>query len=223
MLAELRWVTPTYTALHHVLTSPVYAGAYVYGKPRHERYLDTAGHLRKRVRHLPRAEWEVLLSTHHAGFIGLKTYERNQARIAGNTRLRSHTAGGAVREGAALLQGIGTCGRCGRRLKAYYQGKRGTPGYYCPSSLLVNGRGSYCLRVGGAQLDEAVAQTFLATVTPAHGCCSPRSASCCARSAPMSGRCGPPRPLRIAIARSCCAPCSKRSTSRFSAPSPAPS
>jgi DNA invertase Pin-like site-specific DNA recombinase len=27
--AELRWVTPTYTALHHVLTSPVYAGAYV--------------------------------------------------------------------------------------------------------------------------------------------------------------------------------------------------
>jgi DNA invertase Pin-like site-specific DNA recombinase len=30
-LAEIRWVTPTYTALHPVLTSPVYAGAYVYG------------------------------------------------------------------------------------------------------------------------------------------------------------------------------------------------
>ncbi len=36
-LTELRWVTPTYTALHHVLTSPVYAGAYVYGRTRHER------------------------------------------------------------------------------------------------------------------------------------------------------------------------------------------
>lgn len=165
--AELRWVTPTYTALHHVLTSPVYAGAYVYGKTRHERYLDEAGHMRKRVRHLPRSEWGVLLPTHHAGFIDWDTYERNQARIACNTRPRPHAAGGAVREGAALLQGIGTCGRCGRRLKVYYQGKRSTPGYYCPSSLLVNGRGSYCLRVGGAQLDAAVAQTFLATVTPA--------------------------------------------------------
>lgn len=30
-LAEIRWVTPTYTAIHHVLTRPVYAGAYVYG------------------------------------------------------------------------------------------------------------------------------------------------------------------------------------------------
>lgn len=166
-LTELRWVTPTYTALHHVLTSPVYAGAYVYGRTRHERYLDADGHLRKRVRHLPRADWGVLLPDHHAGFIDWETYERNQARIASNTRPRPHATGGAVREGAALLQGLGTCGRCGRRLKVYYQGKRSTPGYYCPSSLLVNGRGSYCLRVGGAQIDEAVAQTFLATVTPA--------------------------------------------------------
>jgi DNA invertase Pin-like site-specific DNA recombinase len=125
---ELRWVTPTYTALHHVLTSPVYAGAYVYGKTRHERYLDAAGHLRKRVRHLPRAEWGVLLPTHHAGFIDWETYDRNQARIAGNTHPRPHAAGGAVREGAALLQGLGTCGRCGRRLKVYYQGTHGTPG-----------------------------------------------------------------------------------------------
>lgn len=30
---DIRWVTPTYTAIHHVLTNPVYAGAYVYGKP----------------------------------------------------------------------------------------------------------------------------------------------------------------------------------------------
>lgn len=164
---DLRWVAPTYTALHHVLTSPVYAGAYVYGKTRHERYLDAAGHLRKRVRHLPRAEWGVLLPAHHAGFIDWDTYEHNQARIASNTHPRPHATGGAVRDGAALLQGLGTCGRCGRRLKVYYQGKHGTPGYYCPSSLLVNGRGSYCLRVGGAQIDEAVAQTFLATVTPA--------------------------------------------------------
>ena len=34
---ELRWGSPTYTAIHRVLTNPVYAGAYAYGKRRHER------------------------------------------------------------------------------------------------------------------------------------------------------------------------------------------
>src|SRR6202047_706958 len=29
---QIRWVTPTYTALHHILTNPVYAGAYTYAK-----------------------------------------------------------------------------------------------------------------------------------------------------------------------------------------------
>jgi hypothetical protein len=32
MKSAIRWVAPTYTALHHVLTNPVYAGAYAYGK-----------------------------------------------------------------------------------------------------------------------------------------------------------------------------------------------
>ena len=34
MKSEIRWVAPTYPALHHVLTNPVYAGAYAYGKSR---------------------------------------------------------------------------------------------------------------------------------------------------------------------------------------------
>lgn len=165
--AEIRWVIPTYVSIHQVLTSPVYAGAYTYGRTRHQRYVDEAGHIRKRMRRLPRSEWGVFLPNHHKGFIDWDTYERNQARIAANTRPRPHQAGGAVREGAALLQGIATCGRCGRKLKVYYQGKNSTPGYHCPGSILVNGRGSYCLRVGGAHLDEAVARLFLETVTPA--------------------------------------------------------
>jgi hypothetical protein len=31
-LAQIRWVAPTYTAIHNVLTNPVYPGAYAYGK-----------------------------------------------------------------------------------------------------------------------------------------------------------------------------------------------
>jgi hypothetical protein len=49
----IRWVTPAYTALHHILTNPVYAGTYTYGKTKYERYVDEHGAVRKRIRHLP--------------------------------------------------------------------------------------------------------------------------------------------------------------------------
>ena len=62
---------------------------------------------------------------------------------------RPHQAGGAVREGSALLQGIATCGHCGRRLHVHYRGRNSAPGYHCAGKDLVNGRGVYCLNVGG--------------------------------------------------------------------------
>ncbi len=145
----------------------MYAGAYVYGRTRKERYVDEDGHVRSRVRHLPRSEWAVLIAEHHPGFINWETYEANLARIAKNTRPRRHQAGGAVREGAALLQGLATCGHCGRRLRVNYQGNRSSPGYHCAGSTLVNGRGVYCLSVGGVGIDAAVGETFLETIGPA--------------------------------------------------------
>ena len=165
-LSKICWTTPTYTAIHEVLTNPVYGGAYVYGKSRQETYVDENGQLKKRVRRLPRSEWAVLITEHHKGYIDWKTYQMNQERIGKNTRPGPHKSG-AVREGMALLQGLATCGRCGRRLRVYYQGKNGTPGYYCASSHIVNGRGEYCLRVGGLRIDKAVAEVFLQAVTPA--------------------------------------------------------
>jgi DNA invertase Pin-like site-specific DNA recombinase len=166
---EVRWVEPSYHQVHSVLTNPVYAGAYAYGKTRRERYVDEQGQPRKRVRRLPREEWGVLIWDHHPGFIDRETFERNKARIARNTRPRAHEPGGAVREGQALLQGIAVCGRCGRKLKVHYQGRRGhqSPAYHCPGSLLVEGRGKWCLRIGGTRIDEAVAEALLAALTPA--------------------------------------------------------
>lgn len=38
-LAEVTWVEPTYHAVHTTLTHPAYAGAYVYGRSKTERYL----------------------------------------------------------------------------------------------------------------------------------------------------------------------------------------
>jgi DNA invertase Pin-like site-specific DNA recombinase len=165
--SPIRWVVPTYTALHHILSNPVYAGAYTYGKTKYERYLDEHGAVRKRSRHLPMEQWSVLIQDHHPGFIDWTTYQANQARLDSNTRPRPHQSGGAVREGSALLQGLVTCGHCGRRLHVHYRGRNSAPGYHCAGKDLVAGRGVYCLNVGGTVIEQAVADAFLEAITPA--------------------------------------------------------
>jgi DNA invertase Pin-like site-specific DNA recombinase len=164
---QLRWVTPTYIAIDHVLRNPVYAGAYVYGKTRKESYVDEQGAVRKRVRHLPREEWSVFLPGHHEGFIDWATFEANQVRLQSNIRAELHQAGRALREGSALLQGLVVCGNCGRRLRIAYQGRNATPRYYCDDNEIQAGRGIHCLNVGGLAIDQAVANAFLEALTPA--------------------------------------------------------
>ena len=163
----IRWVAPTYHAIHNVLTNPVYAGAYCYGKTRQERYVDDDGVLKTRLRRLPQAQWAVLIREHHEGYIDWATYEANQSRLGANNKPRPHEAGGAVREGTALLQGLAICGHCGRRLRTHYRGTNQTPGYHCHNKGVENGRGVYCLNVGGLQIDAAAAEAFLHAVAPA--------------------------------------------------------
>ena len=167
MHSPIRWVAATYTAIHSVLTNPVYAGAYAYGKCRHERYVDEQGRVRRRTRQLPQAEWAVLLPDHHPGFIDWATYQVNQVRIDANVHPQPHQAGGAVREGSALLQGLAICGKCGRHLHTHYQGRNSSPGYHCSGKDIVQGRGVYCLNVGAIQIDQAVTEAFLKALTPA--------------------------------------------------------
>jgi Recombinase len=166
---QITWVEPTYHAVHTTLTHPAYAGAYVYGRTRDERYLGPDGTLRTRRRKLPRDQWEVLIPDHHPGFTGWETYLANQARIGSNIRPQASQPGtGAVREGSALLQGLATCGTCGRKLAIFYRGPAKTvPNYYCQGSAeLAGGRGSRHMNVGGQGIDAAVAAAFLAALQP---------------------------------------------------------
>ena len=169
-IPEITWVEPTYHAVHTTLTHPAYAGAYVYGRTRKERYLGPGGALRQRSRRLPRDQWEVLIPDHHPGFTDWDTYQANQARIGTNIRPQARQPGtGAVREGCALLQGLATCGKCGRKLAIFYAGPaKCVPNYYCQGSAeLVNGRGARHMSVGGQAIDAAVTAAFLAALAPA--------------------------------------------------------
>jgi hypothetical protein len=48
-----------------------------------------------------------------------------------------------------------------------YQGRNASPGYRCPGTVLIDGKGTWCLRVGGRQIDDAVVKVFLDAVKPA--------------------------------------------------------
>src|ERR1700732_699982 len=108
-----------------------------------------------------------LIPEHHPGFIDWQTYEANQQRLAENTRPEPHKSGGAVREGGALLQGLASCGHCGRRLHTHYRGRNSSPGYHCAGKVLIENRGVYCLNIGGVQIDDAITQAFIAALEPA--------------------------------------------------------
>jgi hypothetical protein len=167
--SEIIWTEPTYHAVHNVLTHPAYAGAYTFGRSRQQRLVRDDGTFRVRRRVLPQDQWEVLIKDHHEGFIDWDTYQANQAKIAQNIRPAAHQPGtGPVREGCALLQGLATCGTCGRKLAVYYEGKhKATPGYYCTGTgNMVEGRGTRHLRVGGVAIDAAVIAAFLAALEP---------------------------------------------------------
>lgn len=58
------------------------------------------------------------------------------------------------------------CGHCGRKLRTHYTGRTASAGYHCAGKTIANGRGVYCLSVGAAQVDQAVAQAALAALAP---------------------------------------------------------
>ena len=167
---EITWVEPTYHAVHTVLTHPAYAGAYVFGRTRTQRSVDADGQLRTSAtccrRRVGGAHHRASSRVHRLGHLP----GQPDLASAANIRPTAHQPGtGAVREGCALLQGLATCGACGRKLAVYYDGPaKTTPGYYCTGTgKLVEGKGTRHLRVGGAGIDAAVAEAFLAALQPA--------------------------------------------------------
>ena len=120
------WRLPAYNIVHNILTNPIYAGAYAFGRTMSRVSVENG---RKRIRrgvHRPMAEWEVLIKDHHEPYITWEEFERNQRVIADNaTGKGSATVKGAVRRGELLLPGLLRCGHCGRKLHVSYSGKLG--------------------------------------------------------------------------------------------------
>src|SRR5215210_1632163 len=164
-MTRFEWTPIRYRNVIAVLKNPFYAGAYVYGKSE-KRTTVVDGRPRKSYGHgRPLEAWEVLLKGHHEGYIDWAEFERNQTQLAANTYGR---VGGTKsgRGGRALLAGILTCGRCGRRLAVAYTGfPPGRPVYRCDRPNLMLGL-PRCLGFGGPRVDAAIAGEILRVVAP---------------------------------------------------------
>lgn len=158
------WKLPVYRQVWAILTNPVYAGAYAFGR-REVRTRIVDGRARKSKGHLkPRPAWTVLIPNHHTGYVNWEQYERNQAMLAANTHMKSDGNAKAGRGGSALLSGILRCGRCGRKLHVSYTGKGHiVPRYDCNDAHLHHGE-ARCLSFGGLWVDDAVANELLRAI-----------------------------------------------------------
>src|SRR6185295_7261149 len=162
------WAQATYPAVHDFLTNPAYAGAFVFGRTRTEKRVDSeSGTVHSRDRLVPREQWEVLIPDHHRGFITWETFEANTARLRGNWRRPRELAGGAVREGRALLQGLLRCGRCGRIMQTSYSGTKGNcPRYVCARATQLYAGERVCQSIGGIRLENTVLDELFTVLEP---------------------------------------------------------
>jgi len=157
------WRLPLYNTVHHILTNPVYAGAYAFGRTMSKVSVEKGRKRVKRGLRRPLAEWDVLLKDQHEGYITWSEFERNQRVIADNATGKGALAKGAVRRGELLLAGLLRCGHCGRKMYVGYGGKAGR--YYCQGARVNHGT-ERCISFGGLRADHAVGAEVLRILKP---------------------------------------------------------
>ena len=161
---KMIWKVPVSSNIRAILTNPIYAGAYAFGKTE-TRTKIVNGRARKTTGHpKPQCEWMVLIRDHHPGYISWEEYERNQAMMASNNFMRPGVVPKSGRGGRALLSGLLRCRRCGRMLRVSYIGAAGVVIHYqCVGANHDCGE-DRCISFGGLRVDAAVAKQVLDAV-----------------------------------------------------------
>ena len=159
------WKLPVYNTVHHMLTNPIYAGAYAFGRTG-SRVTVEAG--RKRVVRgvrKDRGAWDVLILEHHEGYIGWAEFERNQRLIADNANGKSIMA--AARSGVARRCSPGWCaaGIAGASCSSATTARRATRPLQLPRPPLNPG-GARCISFGGMRVERAVGAEVIARLQP---------------------------------------------------------
>jgi excisionase family DNA binding protein len=161
----VEWQRPRYSMIYRVLTNPVYAGIYAYGRTGSRVRLEAGRKVITRAIRRPQADWDVLIRDHHPGYVSWEEYERNQRIISGNATRRGEIVPGSVRNGGGLLVGLLRCGHCGRKLKVH-GGVQNAVRYECSNTRINHGARNRCIAFGNLRIDAAVSEEVLRVIAP---------------------------------------------------------
>src|SRR5262252_811307 len=158
---ETVWRTPTVAAVIAILRNPAYAGTFVYGKTRMQ---GQPGSGRSQQRRLPLSAWKVIVHDRYPAYVTWETFTRIQAMLDDNYAAYAHNQRrGVPRQGAALLQGIVYCGRCGHKMAVQYKGGN----QYLCNYLRSQAHAPVCQRLPADPVDQQVVAAFFDALAPA--------------------------------------------------------
>ena len=162
---RLVWRPARKSTLYEMLRHPAYAGAYVYGRNPCDPTLRAAGRSKSGRRTARPDEWVCLLKDRIPAYITWEQYEANRRRMRENDRGHgaSRASGG---RGPTLLNGLVTCGRCGRPMAARNARPTAHPRYACDAAKQEYG-GPLCQSVSAAAIDRRIEELVLRAVEPA--------------------------------------------------------
>ena len=165
---QLAWRPLDHGRALAILHNPKYTGTYVYGRTKTRNVVlpGEEPRIKGRTRRVVVEDWPFVLHDHHPAYITWEQFQRNQGRLIDNCTFDHQERRGAIREGAALLQGLVLCGRCGRRMTIRYMDDGKIPLYEC-NQLHKNRGEKTCQSLRGDRIDEAVARAFLEAMRPA--------------------------------------------------------
>jgi len=114
-----------------MLHNPPYAGVYVSGQYAYDAFVRSATTGKAKTPLRPLDEWPVCLQAAFPAYITWEQFLEHQRILRANWYRADQR--GAPRKGAALLQGLVFCGRCGRKMGIQHYATRGkrAPAYAC--------------------------------------------------------------------------------------------
>jgi DNA invertase Pin-like site-specific DNA recombinase len=163
---QIVWKMATFPAIVRILHNPTYAGTYVYGQCEYDPFDRSPKTGKARPHGRPPEDWPVCIHGAYPSYITWEKFLENRRLLRANWF--RHESRGAPRKGAALLQGIVFCGRCGSKMgiQHYATKEKRSPAYTCYHAYQNEGAaGCQCMSATG--VDRAVTDLFLGAVSPA--------------------------------------------------------
>src|SRR5215467_11889589 len=163
---NVRWRRPSEATISAILSNPAYAGAFVHGRRTSDPQRQSPGRRTPVMVRRPMEEWQCLIQDAYPAYISWTQSLANRARLSDNTPRSMEPTDrgrGVPREGAALLQGLATCGLCGPRMYVAY---RRRPRYVCTSMKRAFAEPN-CAHLDGPSIEAFVVRAFFNAIAPA--------------------------------------------------------